>query len=126
MVGNLGQSVPKVKAIVSHDFVRAVGQSVLMDDADEDLAETEWRAAFAARIRAYQGDRTNETMGELLGIDGNRYSKYTGKRASQMPIRLLPRLAKIFGISLVELIEGPKVAMPKAQPRKRGRKKSAA
>jgi hypothetical protein len=35
-----------------------------------------------------------------------------------MPVRLLPKFAKICGVDLVELIEGPKKAKPQAiQPK---------
>jgi hypothetical protein len=105
----LGQSVPKRKAIVSADCAQLPGHTVLMTNDDEDLAESQWREEFRQRIIAARGNRTQAVMAELLGILTNTYSKYEAPgRKSVMPVRLLPRFAKICGISLEELIEGPR------------------
>ena len=84
--------------------------NVLMEEDDEEIAETKWREAFRLRLRDIQGDRSNEDMGDLLGIDPNRYSKYVGQRLSLPPIRLLPRLAKIGAVRLEWLILGDAAA----------------
>jgi hypothetical protein len=104
----MGQSVPKIKAIVSHDYEPSVGQYVQMAEPDDDVAESEWRDGFRARLKAARGKRTQEDMAELLCISRDAYSKYEGSRASAMPIRLLPRFAKICGVDLLELIQGPR------------------
>lgn len=50
-------------------------------------------------------------MADLLGFKGdhatNRYGKYEGGRSSMMPVRLLPKFAKICGVTLEWLIAGP-------------------
>lgn len=84
---------------------------------DEDQAESEWRTAFSARLKEKRGERTHDTMAELLCIDGpNRGSTYAKweNRGSQPPIRLLPKICKIFGVTLEWLIAGDKEA-PKPQ-----------
>lgn len=104
----MGQSVPKIKAIMSHDMKSGLGHSVPMSEDYEDITETAWREAFRQRVRQIQGDRTQEDMADLLCISRDAYSKYVGSRASAMPMRLLPKLAKIGAVSLEWLIEGPK------------------
>lgn len=85
---------------------------------DEDLAESQWREEFRQRIIAARGKRTQAVMAELLGILTNTYGKYEAPgRKSMMPVRLLPRFAKICGITLEELIEGPKEPAAKAAPK---------
>jgi transcriptional regulator with XRE-family HTH domain len=84
------------------------------EDLDDREAESAWREGFRMRIIAARGARTQETMAELLGIKTNTYGKYEGGRKSVMPVRLLPKFAKICGVDLVELIEGPKKAKPQA------------
>jgi transcriptional regulator with XRE-family HTH domain len=85
------------------------------EDIDDQEAESAWREGFRQRIIAARGIRTQETMAELLGIKTNTYGKYEGGRKSMMPTRLLPKFAKICGVDLVELIEGPKKAKPHAK-----------
>jgi hypothetical protein len=118
MPKHLGQSVLKRKAIVSADCVHLSGHTVRMAHDDEDLAESQWREEFRQRIIAARGNRTQAVMAELLGILTNTYGKYEAPgRKSVMPVRLLPRFAKICGISLEDLIEGPKESASK-QPAK--------
>jgi hypothetical protein len=121
----LGQLVPKRKAIVSADCAQLSGHTVLMEEEDEKQAESQWREEFRQRLITARGSRTQAVMAELLGIRTNTYGKYEGGRKSMMPVRLLPRFAKICGISLEELIEGPKdsaakaIPKPAAKPRRR-------
>lgn len=122
----LGLAVPKIKAVASHDYSRAVGQSVLMSQEDETVAESAWREAFRDRLRAAQGARTQETMAELLGISRDAYSKYVGGRKSMMPVRLLPRFAKICGVDLLELIEGPRPGQHQAEQKQLQKKRKRA
>jgi len=57
-------------------------------------------------------------MAELLGLLTNTYGKYEAEsRKSMMPVRLLPRFAKICGVDLVELIEGPRKAQAPTKPK---------
>lgn len=105
----LGQFVPKHKANLSADPRNLSGHTVPMADKDEEQVESQWREEFRQRIIAARGGRTQAVMAELLGILTNTYGKYEAPgRKSVMPVRLLPRFAKICGISLEELIEGPK------------------
>lgn len=114
----LGQSVPKSKAIVSTDCAQLSGHSVPMAEKDDELAESQWREDFRLRLIAARGNRTQAVMAELLGILTNTYGKYEAPgRKSMMPVRLLPRFAKICGITLEELIEGPKASASKSTPK---------
>jgi len=123
----LGPIVPKCKAIMSHDSDEGSGQNVPMaHDKDEEAAESEWREQFRQRIIAARGNRTQAVMAELLGLLTNTYGKYEAPgRKSVMPVRLLPRFAKICGVSLEELIEGSKdsarkpASQPHAKPTRR-------
>lgn len=115
MADSMGQSVPKIKAIVSHDTSIRLGHNVPMDQDDEKIAETAWRQGFRKRLKEARGKRSQKDMAGLLCISRDAYSKYEGARASAMPTRLLPKFAKICGIDLVELIEGP------AEPRRSAR-----
>lgn len=109
MALTVGQSVPNVKAIVSHDYKLGPGHNVPMNKHDEELSETAWRAAFSERLREIQGARTQEDMADLLCISRDSWNKYVN-RGSAMPMRLLPKLAKIGAVSLEWLLEGPKKA----------------
>jgi hypothetical protein len=112
----MGQLVPKIKAIVSHDYENARGHTVPMGQDDETVAETAWREAFCQRLRDIQGDRTDSQMATILGITRERWSKYLN-RGSAVPIRLLPKMAATGVKSLEWLIEGPKdVAKKAAKP----------
>ena len=44
-----------------------------MADDVEDIAESQWRDAFRARVREAQGDRKDKDMAKLLGITPERY-----------------------------------------------------
>lgn len=88
-----------------------------MDENDEKQAESQWREEFRQRLIDARGNRTQAVMAELLGIRTNTYGKYEGGRKSMMPVRLLPRFAKICGVSLEYLIEGDKSAPAKAAPK---------
>lgn len=91
-----------------------------MDDRIEAIPLSDWEIAFRDRIRRIQGKRTQDDMALLLGISRDRYSKYVGSRMSKMPIWLLPQLARIGGMSIEELIEGPKAKIiPKKVNKKR-------
>lgn len=118
MPASLGQFVPKSNANVSTDNAKLSGHTVLMSDDHEKLAETQWREEFRLRVIKARGDRTQAVMAELLGILTNTYGKYEAEsRKSMMPVRLLPRFAKICGVDLVELIEGPRKIQAPAKPR---------
>lgn len=97
-----------------------------MSQEDETVAESAWREAFRDRLRAAQGARTQETMAELLGISRDAYSKYVGGRKSMMPVRLLPRFAKICGVDLLELIEGPRPGQHQAEQKQLQKKRKRA
>jgi transcriptional regulator with XRE-family HTH domain len=89
-----------------------------MDDDHEKLAETQWREEFRLRIIEARGNRKQAVMAELLGILTNTYGKYEAEsRKSVMPVRLLPRFAKICGVDLVDLIEGHRKAHAVTKPR---------
>lgn len=121
MASTMGQSVPKIKAIVSHDYTEPSGQNVPMGEDFEMLTEKAWRAAFMQRLREVQGARTQQDMADLLGISRDSWNKYVN-RGSEMPIFLLPKLAKIGAVSLEWLIEGPRqksAARPASEKRKR-------
>lgn len=105
MPKSMGPIVPKIKAIMSHDCISAVGHDVPMSQDDENIAESAWRAAFTHRLRAIQGSRTQEDMADLLGISRDSWNKMVN-RGSAVPTRLLPKLAKIGAMSLEWLIEG--------------------
>jgi hypothetical protein len=112
MEERIGQPVLKSKAIVSRDCGKRVGQTGLMADESEKLAESVWREGFRLRLIAARGNRSQAVMAELLDLKPNTYSKYEApSRGSMMPVRKLPLFAKICGVDLVELIEGPKVEM---------------
>jgi hypothetical protein len=96
-----------------------------MDGDDEKLAESEWREAFRQRLIAAQKPRSNADMAELLGITENRYSKYRGSRKSQMPLWLLPKFCKITGVTLEDLILGPKQAAVEAEHKPKKKKPAA-
>jgi hypothetical protein len=108
MTENMGQAVPKIKAMVSHDYSSEPGHLVPNMQDDEKIAETVWREQFRQRVRAAQGSRTQQDMADLLGISRDSYAKYVGGRGSVMPVRLLPKFAKICGVDLLDLIEGSK------------------
>lgn len=120
----LGQSVPKSKAIVSADCAQSLGHNVLMEDENEKQAASQWREEFRQRLITARGSRTQAVMAELLGLRTNTYGKYEGSRKSMMPTRLLPRFAKICGISLESLIEGDKAAPAKPQPKAAPKRKT--
>ena len=103
---SMGQTVPKSKAIVSHDILCRLGHLVPMSKNDEAIAESEWREAFRQRVRQAQGNRTQETMAKLLGISRDSYAKYVGARGSVMSPRLLLNFCKICDVSIEWLIEG--------------------
>jgi hypothetical protein len=118
MPASLGQFVPKSNANVSTDNTKLSGHDVPMEDDHEKLAETQWREEFRQRIIKARGNRKQVDMAELLGILTNTYGKYEAEsRKSVMPVRLLPRFAKICGVDLVELIEGPRKAQSPTKPR---------
>lgn len=105
MGASMGQSVPKIKAIVSHDYNSGLGHNVPMNQDDENIAETAWREGFCERLRAIQGDRTQDQMAIVLGISRDNWNKYVN-RGSAVPIRLLPKIAAIGGKSTDWLING--------------------
>lgn len=115
----LGQTVPKVKAIMSRDRFPAVGHNVLMDDDQTNVA---WDAAFRGRLKDARGVRTHEDMADLLCITRDAWNKYENRSAAAVPIRLLPKIAKIAGKPLEWLIEGDKATpAQQAKPRRRRR-----
>lgn len=120
----IGQSVPKSKANVSHDYKRPKGHTVLMGKEIEDIAESQWREEFRQRIVAARGPRSQEVMAELLGIKRDTYAKYEASRSSQMPTRLLLKFCKICGITLEYLIEGKQPSKPIANSAPKKTKKN--
>ena len=82
----LGQNVPKFKDQLSHDLISPVGQSAPMADDVEDIAESQWRDAFRARVREAQGDRKDKDMAKLLGITPERYRKYVSGGAGRKTV----------------------------------------
>jgi hypothetical protein len=66
----------------------------------EDIAESQWRDAFRARVREAQGDRKDKDMAKLLGITPERYRKYVGGGAGRktvIPVRLLTQVLSDHG-----------------------------
>jgi len=116
----LGQFVPKFKDHLSHDLVGPLGQCAPMADDVEDIAESQWRDAFRARVREAQGDRKDKDMAKLLGITPERYRKYVSGGAGRktvIPVRLL--FCLITDRPLEWLIDGPEEQSSKQQkPRK--------
>lgn len=105
---SMGLTVPKIKAVLSHDTVSREGHSVPMSESTEDITETEWREGFRQRLIMARKPRTQETMARLLGISRDQYSKYELKdQPRMMSPRLLPKFADICGVDLRDLIEGP-------------------
>jgi hypothetical protein len=89
---------------MSHDLINPMGQSVPMADDVEDIAESQRRDAFRARVRA-QGDRKDEDMTKLLRITPERYRKHVGGGASRktvIPVRAVPKIHRSAIISRVE------------------------
>jgi hypothetical protein len=115
MSGIMGPLVPKIKAIVSHDYNSVSGHNVPMDQDDETIAETAWREAFCGRLREIQGDRGDNQMALILGITRDRWSKYLN-RGSAVPIRLLPKIAAIGGKPTDWLIDGEPAAKRAKEP----------
>jgi hypothetical protein len=93
-----------------------------MADDVEDIAESQWRDAFRARVREAQGDRKDKDMAKLLGITPERYRKYVSGGAGRktvIPVRLLTRFCLITDRPLELLIDGPEEQISKQQkPRK--------
>lgn len=112
MTGTMGLSVPKIKAIVSHDYKSGLGHNVPMEQDDETIAESAWRLAFTERLREIQGKRSQEDMAYLLGISRDSWNKMVN-RGSAVPTRLLPKLSKIGAVTLEWLVEGPREAVRK-------------
>lgn len=96
-----------------------------MGQDDENIAETFWRAAFVKRLRAIQGDRTQEDMADLLCISRDSWNKMVN-RGSAVPTRLLPKLARIGAKSLEWLIEGEKPDKKAASPKPKVAKRKTA
>jgi hypothetical protein len=114
----MGPLVPKIKALLSHDFKPAPGHTVPMEQDDENLADQAWHEGFRARLKQARGERSQEDMAELLCITRDAYSKYEGSRGTVIPTRLLPRFCKICAVRIEWLIEGDKAAKPaKQQPK---------
>jgi hypothetical protein len=88
----------------------------------EDIAESQWRDAFRARVREVQGDRKDKDMAKLLRITPERYRKNVGGGAGRktvIPVRLLTRFCLITDRPLEWLIDGPGEQFSKQQkPRK--------
>ena len=98
---------------MSHDCGFGPGHNVPMGDVrNEEMAETVWQDEFRARLKHIQGDRTQDDMACLLGVSRDTYNKWVN-RGSKVPIRLLPKIAKIGAVSLEWLIEGPRATAAK-------------
>ncbi len=110
MPATMGQAVPKIKAIVSHDRKDDVGHIVQMTQAHDDTADIAWLEGFRERLKKSRGDRSQEDMADLLGITRDAYSKYEGSRGTVMPMRLVPRFCKICAVKIDWLIEGERSA----------------
>lgn len=81
----------------------------MAEDAEE-IAESEWRDAFRARVRDAQGDRKDKDIAKLLGISHERYRKYVSggsSRKTVIPVRLLTKFCLITNRDLEWLIDGP-------------------
>lgn len=72
-----------------------------------DIAERQWAEKFQARLRDLQGERRDGDMAELLGVNVDRYKKWKNRPKSQFPAFLLPKLCKIFGVSIEFMIGVP-------------------
>jgi hypothetical protein len=124
MAEYLGHIFPNCKTIMSHDLKSPVGHSVPMAEDSDKIAESEWREAFRLRLRAIQGKRTHNDMGDLLGISPHTWNKCVN-RGDTFPIRKLPRLAKLAEMSMEELIAVDKPSKPSARSRPRSRKQQS-
>lgn len=126
---SLGHLVPKCKAIMSHDLKSPVGHCVLMTEEAEEIAESEWRDAFRARVREAQGTRTDRAMATLLGVSHDRYRKFVSGGASRktvMPARYFIKFCLITERDLAWLIDGPEaVEIPRPRPRNQPSRKRA-
>lgn len=122
---DLGQLVPNCKADMSHDLGYPLGHPFFMSEPPEKMAESAWREAFSLRLRQIQGNRTQEQMADLLGLSRDTWNKCVN-RGSAFPTRLLPKLAAIGEMSVLELItvETPQVSVAQPSERKSKRKKA--
>ena len=78
-----------------------------MTESSEKLAESAWRKAFQERLRRIQGRRTHEDMAEYFGMNVESWKKCVN-RGDIFPMRKLPKLALLSGISVESLIRGDK------------------
>jgi hypothetical protein len=110
MPGLLGLTVPKGKAVSSHDLKSPVGHSPLMSNEAEKIAESEWRKGFQARVREAQGDRKGKDIAKLLGISHDQYRKYVSggdnRTITVMPARLITKFCLITDRDPIWLIDG--------------------
>lgn len=124
MARTMGQLVPKIKAIVSHDYKRDSGQNVPMVQTEQNQTDLAWEQAFRGRLKQARGARSQADMAELLCITRDAYSKYEGTRGTIMPVRLMPKFCKICAVSLEWLIEGDKVVKTEKQAPAENRKRA--
>lgn len=71
----------------------------------ENLSESAWQMAFQERLSRIQGKRTHEAMAKYLQMEVESWKKCVN-RGDTFPIRKLPLLALLAGISVESLIEG--------------------
>lgn len=95
-----------------------------MGKSHENLTESAWQMAFQERLSRIQGKRTHEAMAEYLEMPVESWKKCVN-RGDTFPMRKLPRLALLAGISVESLIKGDRDdELP--EPVQRYRKRSTA
>lgn len=76
-----------------------------MGKDDKNLAESAWQKAFQERLARIQGSRSHEAMADLLDMPVESWKKCVN-RGDTFPLRRLPKLASLAGISIESLIKG--------------------
>lgn len=108
----LGQPVPNVKANMSQDGSADSGHNVLMFHIEE--PDDVWEAAMRKRLKDIRGGRTHQDMADLLHITRDRWNKYENRDPHAIPLRLLPKIAKLAERSVEWLITGKEI-VPRRQ-----------
>lgn len=124
MPGLLGHYVPICKGIMGRDMKTPVGHHGPMGKDWEKLSDSEWRGAFQLRLNRIQGHRSHDAMADLLGISVESWKKCVN-RGDSFPLRRLPKLASLAGISIESLIKGDRddeLPAPVVRYRKRAAK----
>lgn len=76
-----------------------------MGKDDNNLAESAWQKAFQERLARIQGSRSHEAMADLLDMPVESWKKCVN-RGDTFPLRRLPKLASLAGMSIENLIKG--------------------